>query len=195
MYFRRMCNLTRRLNASEGDDPREAESLIPLVYEELRQLASARMAQEPAGHTLQPTALVHEAWMRLRAEDHTWENRRHFFSAAAEAMRRILIDRARKKRRIRHGGNLARVDIQDIDIASESQPATVLFMHEALERLAAKDPVIAELIKLRYFAGVPNEEAATMLGMSERTARRQWAYARAWLAREIKGESSDSDKK
>lgn len=187
-----MTDVTRLLNDATAGDPKAAESLLPLVYEDLRQLASVRMAQEPAGQTLQPTALVHEAWMRLHAEDHCWENRRHFFSAAAEAMRRILIDRARKKRRVRHGGDLARVDVHDVDIASESQPETVLFMHEALERLASKDPVVAELIKLRYFAGVPNEEAAAMLGMSERTARRHWAYARAWLAREIKGESAGS---
>lgn len=189
-----MSNVTRRLNDSTAGDPREAEALLPLVYEELRQLASARMAQEPAGQTLQPTALVHEAWVRLQAEDHSWQNRRQFFSAAAEAMRRILIDRARKKRCLRHGGDLARVDISDIDIASESQPGTVLFMHEALEQLTAKNPLIAELIKLRYFAGVPNEQAAAMLGMSERTARRQWAYARAWLARELSGDLPDAKK-
>jgi len=147
------------------------------------------MAQEPSGQTLQPTALVHEAWIRLVGENHEWQNRRHFFSAAAEAMRRILIDRARQKRRVRHGGGLVRVDLNDIDVAADSQSETVLFVHEALERLAQKDPEIAELIKLRYFAGIPNREAAEMLGMSERTARRNWAYARAWLTREVNGQN------
>ena len=172
-------------------DPKAAEELIPLVYEELRKLASARMNQEPSGQTLQPTALVHEAWLRLLGEKHDWTNRRHFFSAAAEAMRRILIERARRKRRLRHGGNLVRIDLDDIDIAAASKSDTVLFVHEALNRLAERDPEIAELIKLRYFAGIPNREAAEMLGMSERTARRNWAYARAWLTQEINCQNRD----
>jgi RNA polymerase sigma factor (TIGR02999 family) len=184
-----MSDVTRILDRVQQGDPKAAEELLPLVYEELRNLANARMAQEPSGQTLQPTALVHEAWIRLVGENHDWQNRRHFFSAAAEAMRRILIDRARQKRRVRHGGGLVRVDLNDIDVAAESQSETVLFVHEALERLAQKDPEIAELIKLRYFAGIPNQEAAEMLGMSERTARRNWAYARAWLTREINGQN------
>jgi len=184
-----MSDVTQLLSAVESGNPKAAEELLPLVYEELRRLANARMAQEPSGQTLQPTALVHEAWIRLVGENHDWQNRKHFFSAAAEAMRRILIERARQKRRVRHGGGLVRVDLNDIDVAAESQSETVLFVHEALERLAQKDPEIAELIKLRYFAGVPNQEAAEMLGMSERTARRNWAYARAWLTREINGQN------
>ena len=184
-----MSDVTRILNRVQRGDPTAAEELLPLVYEELRNLADARMAQEPSGQTLQPTALVHEAWIRLVGENHEWQNRRHFFSAAAEAMRRILIDRARQKRRVRHGGGLVRVDLNDIDVAADSQSETVLFVHEALERLAQKDPEIAELIKLRYFAGIPNQEAAEMLGMSERTARRNWAYARAWLTREVNGQN------
>jgi RNA polymerase sigma factor (TIGR02999 family) len=183
-----MSDVTQLLSAVESGNPKAAEELLPLVYEELRSLANARMTQEPSGQTLQPTALVHEAWIRLVGENHDWQNRKHFFSAAAEAMRRILIERARQKRRVRHGGGLVRVDLNDIDVAAESQSETVLFVHEALERLAQKDPEIAELIKLRYFAGVPNQEAAEMLGMSERTARRNWAYARAWLTREINGQ-------
>jgi RNA polymerase sigma factor (TIGR02999 family) len=183
-----MSNVTQLLSSIESGDPKAAEELLPLVYKELRQLANARMAREPGGHTLQPTALVHEAWIRLIGEGHDWQNRRHFFSAAAEAMRRILIDRARQKRRIRHGGGLVRVDLDDIDLAAESQSETVLFVHEALDLLAEKDPEVAELIKLRYFAGIPNQQAAEMLGMSERTARRTWAYARAWLTREINGQ-------
>jgi RNA polymerase sigma factor (TIGR02999 family) len=183
-----MSDVTRILDRVQQGDPKAAEELLPLVYAELRNLANARMAQEPSGQTLQPTALVHEAWIRLSGENHDWQNRRHFFSAASEAMRRILIERARQKRRVRHGGGLVRVDLGDINVAAESRSETVLFVHEALERLAQKDPEIAELIKLRYFAGVPNQEAAEMLGMSERTARRNWAYARAWLTREINGQ-------
>lgn len=184
-----MSELTQLLNAMDAGDPKAAEDLMPLVYQELRQLANARMAQEPSGQTLQSTALVHEAWIRLLGESHDWQNRRHFFSAAAEAMRRILIDRARHKKRVRHGGGLVRVDLDDIDLAAESQSETVLFVHEALDRLAEKDPEVAELVKLRYFAGIPNQQAAEMLGMSERTARRAWAYARAWLTREIDGKN------
>lgn len=184
-----MPGVTQLLSAIEAGEPMAADQLLPLVYDELRKLAAGKMAQEPGGQTLQPTALVHEAWLRLVGENHDWQNRRHFFSAAAEAMRRILIDRARQKRRVRHGGNLVRVDLNDIDLAAESQSETVLFVHEALEQLAQKDPEIAELIKLRYFAGIPNQEAAEMLGMSERTARRNWAYARAWLTREITGQN------
>lgn len=184
-----MANVTQLLSSIQSGDPTAAEELLPLVYEELRRLANARMAQEPGGQTLQPTALVHEAWIRLIGENHDWHNRRHFFSAAAEAMRRILIDRARQKRRVRHGGGLVRVNLDDIDLAAESQSETVLFVHEALDRLAEKDQEVAELIKLRYFAGIPNQEAAEMHGMSARTARRNWAYARAWLTREINGQN------
>src|SRR6185369_6608543 len=140
-----MSDVTRILNRVQRGDPTAAEELLPLVYEELRNLADARMAQEPSGQTLQPTALVHEAWIRLVGENHEWQNRRHFFSAAAEAMRRILIDRARQKRRVRHGGGLIHVDLDDIDLAAESQSETVLFVHEALDRLAEKDPEVAEL--------------------------------------------------
>jgi RNA polymerase sigma factor (TIGR02999 family) len=163
-----------------------AEELLPLIYEELRKLAAMKMAHEPPGQTLQPTALVHEAYLRLLGqEQQTWQNSRHFFSAAAEAMRRILVERARRKARQRHGGGWVRVDIEEISVASEEDEETLLFVNDALERLALKDPVCAELINLRFFAGIPNHEAARLLGLSERTAKRNWAYARAWLTREI----------
>jgi len=180
-----MSEVTRLLEAVEQGDPKAAEELLPLVYEELRRLAHQKMANEPPGQTLQPTALVHEAWLRLVGENHDWHNRRHFFSAAAEAMRRILVERARRKQRMRHGGQMVRLDLEDIDLAAESQPETVLFVDEALERLAAKDPTVVELIRLRFFGGMPNQEAAALLGLSERNARRDWAYARAWLTREL----------
>ncbi|MFO1500092.1 MAG: sigma-70 family RNA polymerase sigma factor [Verrucomicrobiota bacterium] len=180
-----MSDVTQLLSSVGSGDPKAAEELLPVIYDELRRLANARMSREPEGQTLQPTALVHEVWIRLIGENHEWQGRKHFFSAAAEAMRRILIDRARHKRRVRHGGGLVRVQLDDLDLAEESKPDAVLFVHDTLDRLAEKDPEVAELIKLRYFAGVPNQEAAQILGMSERTARRNWAYARAWLAREI----------
>jgi RNA polymerase sigma factor (TIGR02999 family) len=182
-----MSDLTRILDRAECGDAKAAGELLPLVYEQLRNLAYRQMAHEAPGHTLQPTALVHEAYLRLLGQQgQHWENSRHFFSAAAEAMRRILVERARRKRRLRHGGQWQRVALEDIDVAQESESDTVLFVDEALERLALKDPVCAELIKLRFFAGVPNHQAAAMLGLSERTAKRNWAYARAWLAEELR---------
>lgn len=180
-----MSDVTRILESIDSGDPKAAEELLPLVYEELRRLAAAKMANEAPGHTLQPTALVHEAWLRLLGEAHAWENSRHFFSAAAEAMRRILVERARRKRRAKHGGGMERIALDSVDIASEDRPEVTEFVNDALERLAAKDAVTAELIKLRFFAGIPNQQAAELLGLSERNARRNWAYARAWLAAEI----------
>lgn len=181
-----MNDVTRILAEVQRGTPHAADQLLPAVYGELRKLASWRMANEPSDHTLQPTALVHEAYLRLLAqEDQRWQNSHHFFSAAAEAMRRILVERARQKARLKHGGNWSRVNLDEIDVASESNEDTLLFVHEALEKLAATDPTCAELIKLRFFAGIPNHHAAEMLGLSERTAKRNWAYARAWLRREI----------
>lgn len=168
------------------EGPREAEDLLPLVYEDLRRLAAAKMAQENAGQTLQPTALVHEAWLRLSAENHGWANRRQFFAAAAEAMRRILIERARQRQRVRHGGGLHRTTLDELDLAVTTNEDLLLAVHEALDRLAGVDGVGAELIKLRFFAGLSNVEAAEVLGLSERTAKRTWAYARAWLYEEIR---------
>ena len=181
-----MNDVTRVLQSIEQGDPKAADELLPLVYEELRKLASWRMAREAPGQTLQATALVHEAYLRLVGqEDQQWQNSRHFFSAAAEAMRRILVERARRKARQKYGGDWQRVDLEEINVATESNDETLLFVSYALEKLAVKDPACAELIKLRFFAGIPNRQAAEILGLSERTAKRNWAYARAWLAKEI----------
>ena len=182
-----MSDVTQILDRVQQGDPKAAEKLLPLVYEELRKLAAAKMANEPSGHTLQPTALVHEAWLRLVGEAQpTFENRGHFFSAAAEAMRRILVEKARRKHRLRHGGELKRVDFTDLDVAIAENDDAVLAVNEALDRLVTLDPVAGELIKLRFFAGLPNVEAAQVLGLAERTAKRTWAYARAWLYAELK---------
>jgi len=177
---------TRILEGIQPGKSQTAEQLLPLVYAELRKLAAYRMAGQQAGHTLQPTALVHEAYLRLGAGPNPqWRDRAHFFAAAAEAMRHILVDRARSKGRVRHGGNLLRVNIENLDVPSPEDSDVVLAVDEALDKLAEHDKVGAELIKLRFFAGLPNTEAAQMLGLSERTAKRTWAYARAWLLREL----------
>jgi RNA polymerase sigma factor (TIGR02999 family) len=176
---------TEILEAGGGEE--SLERLLPLVYEELRTLAGRRMAAEQEGQTLQPTALVHEAWLRLaRGEEQSFENRAHFFAAAAEAMRRILIERARRKRRHRHGGGAQRIDLETLELAVTSDGEHLLAVDEALGRLALHDPLGAQLVKLRFFAGLPNIEAARLLGLSERTAKRTWAYARAWLYEELK---------
>jgi RNA polymerase sigma factor (TIGR02999 family) len=181
--------LTVVLRRVADGDAAAAQQLLPLVYDELRRLAAAKMAHEPAGHTLQPTALVHEAWLRLGGEAQpAWANRAHFFGAAAEAMRRILIDTARRKRAVRHGGELARVDANatgfDLpELARED--ADLLIVNEALDALARHDARKAELVKYRYFVGLTLDEAADVLGMSVRTAKRDWAYARAWLFNEV----------
>lgn len=181
-----MSDVTQVLHAIEQGDPKAADELLPLVYEELRKLAAAKMAREAPGQTLQPTALVHEAWLRLAGpESSRWDSRAHFFGAAAEAMRRILIDKARRKQALRHGAGQQRLDIQDIEIAAPGPDDQLLAMNEALDRLAAQDKPKAELVKLRYFAGLSIEEAAGVLNISEATAKRWWAYARAWLFAEI----------
>jgi RNA polymerase sigma factor (TIGR02999 family) len=160
--------------------------LLPLVYEELRRLATHKMSQEAQGHTLQPTALVHEAWIRLVGNGkQEWDGRAHFFGAAAEAMRRILIDRARRKRAVRHGGNRQRVELEEINLASATDDDQLLAVNDALDKLAIEHKVEAELVKLRYFVGMTNEEAAEVLGVSVRTAKYYWTHARAWLYREI----------
>jgi RNA polymerase sigma factor (TIGR02999 family) len=180
-----MAEVTQLFHALDDGDPCAADRLLPLVYEELRKLAGAKMAQENPGQTLQPTALVHEAWLRLSGENHPWANRRQFFSAAAEAMRRILIERARQRGRGRHGGGLERVTLEGLDLAISTDDDLLLLVHESLERLAQRDATGAELIKLRFFAGLSNVEAAEALGLPERTAKRTWAYARAWLYAEL----------
>ncbi len=185
-----MSDLTLILQQMERGDPQAADRLLPLVYDELRRIAAAKMARESAGQTLQPTALVHEAWLRLGGDEQpTWQNRAHFFGAAAEAMRRILIDRARHRRALRHGGGLQRVDINDLELAaSPEDDDQLLAVHEALDKLAAQDPPKAELVKLRYFAGMTIEEAALALGISAPTAKRWWTFARTWLYQEIRVE-------
>ena len=174
------------LERTEHGDSQAAEELLPLVYHELRKLAAAKMANEAAGHTLQPTALVHEAWLRLVGDENPrFAGRAHFFAAAAEAMRRILIDRARRKCALRHGGGQERVEIHQIDLASPGADDQLLAINEALDRLAAQDPTEAELVKLRYFVGLTTEEAASLLDISPRTARNYWAHARTWLYHQI----------
>lgn len=186
-----MSEVTQLLQAMDAGDSRAADRLLPLVYEELRQLAAVRMAQEKPGQTLQATALVHEAWLRLAGsgQQPAWNSRGHFFGAAAEAMRRILVDRARQKARVRHGGGLERIDLAQVTIATEDSDDTVLAIHEALEKLAAESPQKAEIVKLRYFTGLGHAETAQVLGVSEPTVRRHWAYARAWLYAELKPKS------
>jgi RNA polymerase sigma factor (TIGR02999 family) len=179
-------DFTNILEAVNRGEARAADDLLPLVYDELRRVAAFKMAHEAPGHTLQPTALVHEAWLRLVGNDEPrWENRAHFFGAAAEAMRRILIDNARRKQALRHGGGQQRVPLDAIDIASAAEDDQLLAVHEALDKLAAQDELKAQLVKLRYFVGMTIQEAAEVLGISEPTAKRYWAYARAWLYREI----------
>jgi RNA polymerase sigma factor (TIGR02999 family) len=175
-----MSEVTRILSQIESGDPAAAEQLLPIVYDELRRLAAAKLAHEKPGQTLNATALVHEAYLRL-VGDLAFADRRHFFRVAAEAMRRILIDRARRKQRVRHGGDRERVPLSDVDLAAESTSQQLLDMDEALERFSTLEPVKAELVKLRYFAGLSEEDAAAALGISRATASRYWNYSRAWL--------------
>ncbi len=189
--FEHVSDVTRILAAVEKGDPKAADELLPLVYEELRQLAAHKMANEAAGQTLQPTALVHEAWMRLVGKENPkFENRAHFFAAAAEAMRRILINNALRKRALRHGGGQQRVDFALAELASASDDDQLLAVNEALDKLAALTKPEAELVKLRYFVGMTLEEAAEVLGISARTADNYWAHARVWLFRELKAKGS-----
>jgi RNA polymerase sigma factor (TIGR02999 family) len=181
-------SVTQILDAVGAGDPKAAEKLLPLVYEDLRRLAAAKMARIAPGQTLQPTALVHEAWLRLveSQQQPVWNSRGHFFAAAAESMRRILVDRARRQSAEKHGGGLRRVDLDQLDIAEEANSDLLIVLDEALTSLAGRDPIAAQLIKLRFFVGLPNDQAAELLGVPERTAKRAWAYARAWLYQEIK---------
>jgi len=182
-----MSRFTRVLDEVQQGNERAAEELLPLVYEELRKLAAHKMASEAPGQTLQPTALVHEAWLRLTgAESKTWDSRGHFFAAAAEAMRRILIERARAKSRQRRGSRAEHVPFDHVTVASDDPPETVLAINEALDRLTARDPFKAEVVKMRYFIGLSQDEIAHALGVSVPTVRRHWAIARAWLYAEMK---------
>jgi RNA polymerase sigma factor (TIGR02999 family) len=182
-----MSEVTRILSEIEQGDPHAAEQLLPLVYEELRKLAAQKLAQEAPGQTLQATALVHEAYLRLvdAAKTHHWDSRAHFFGAAAEAMRRLLIDNARRKQAEKHGGGWQRHDLLEAELAIDSTGDELFAVDEALSQLATREPVIARLVELRFFAGLTLAEAAKCLGISERTAYRHWAYARAWLRREL----------
>jgi RNA polymerase sigma factor (TIGR02999 family) len=184
-----MTEVTHILRSIEGGDPAAAERLLPLVYDEMRALAAARLAREAPGQTLQATALVHEAYLRLVGGDpgRPWDGRGHFFAAAAEAMRRILVDNARRKATGKHGGGRRRRDLDGVEAAAAAPAEDLLALDEALSRLAAVDPPKAALVKLRYFAGLSTEEAALALGISAATAKRHWAYARAWLFRAVEG--------
>jgi len=175
------------LQQIERGDAQAASRLLPLVYDELRKLAACKMANEAPGQTLQPTALVHEAWLRLGgAQDQAWESRAHFFGAAAEAMRRILIENARRKKALRHGAGQAQLDVQELEIAAPAADDQMLAIDEALNKLATLDKEKAELVKLRFFVGMTIEEAAAVLGISEATAKRWWIYTRAWLYAEVR---------
>jgi RNA polymerase sigma factor (TIGR02999 family) len=186
-----MSEMTQVLTAAAHGDSAAAEDLLPLVYDELRKLAAHKMANEAAGHTLQPTALVHEAWLRLiHVQDQSFENRAHFFAAAAEAMRRILIDHARRKSARRHGGGLERVNLEQIDVPEQADEDTLLRIDEALSALARDDSKAAELVKLRFFSGMRVEDAALALGVTDRTARRYWRFARAWLRDQLSQQTS-----
>ena len=187
-----MSEVTRILTAIERGEVRSTDELLPLVYGELRRLAARKMANEPAGHTLQPTALVHEAWLQLvDAQNQSWQNRAHFFGAAAEAMRRILIACARRKGRQRRGSGAEHLDFHELEIASPAPDDQLLALNDALDRFAMLEPQQAELVKLRYFVGLTIDEAAEILGISKATATRWWTYSKAWLFHEISESSED----
>jgi RNA polymerase sigma factor (TIGR02999 family) len=192
-----MSEVTRILSAIEQGDPHAADQLLPLVYQELRALAAQKIAHEKPGHTLQATALVHEAYLRLvvgeadaSADGRHWDGRRHFFAAAAEAMRRILLDRARAKRRLKRGGDWRRIRLDQIDLPVEQAPEDLLALDQALAKLAQEDALCAELVKLRFFAGLTLADAASTLGIARRSADRYWAFARSWLYDELKKTTS-----
>ena len=181
-----MSDVTRILTAIEQGDAQAAEELLPAVYEELRRLAAQKLSREPSGQTLQATALVHEAYIRLvGAEAQDWKSRGHFFAAAAEAMRRILIENARRKQSLKHGGGFQRIELDDARIAVEDPSTSLIALDEALAKLAQENRAVAQLVKLRYFAGLTLEQVAKIQGVSRRSASSHWAYARAWLHREI----------
>ena len=187
-----MNDVTQILQQIESGDPSAAEQLMPLVYQELRKLAGVKLAQEKSGQTIQATALVHEAYLRLVDEHQAehWNSRRHFFAAAAQAMRRILVDRAREKLAVKRGGQFIRQEVDLNQITETASPEEILSVHDALDALAEEDPLCADLVKLQYFAGFSVEESANALGISRATAYRLWTYARAWLAAALQDEDS-----
>src|SRR5262245_48618925 len=182
-----MTEITQMLQAVGRGESGASEQLLPLVYNELRKLAAVRMAQEIAGQTLQPTAVVHEAWLRVAGKgDRIWESRAHFFGAAAEAMRRILIENARRKSRLKRGGGQARLDIDELDLAQTTPDDKILLINEALEQLQAEDPEKAKIVVMKFFGGLTNQQVSESIGVTERTVERQWAYAKAWLFQTIR---------
>jgi RNA polymerase sigma factor (TIGR02999 family) len=184
-----MSDVTLILQAISHGEGRTLEELLPLVYEELRHIAAARMAQESAGHTLQPTALVHEAWLRLVSDgDRTWKNRAYFFGAAAEAMRRILIESARRKSRLKYGGGQERLNIADLELADTTPDEKVLLINDALEQLEAEHPERGRVVVLKYFGGLTNKETAEILGIGERSVDRHWVCAKEWLFRKVRAQ-------
>jgi RNA polymerase sigma factor (TIGR02999 family) len=188
-----MNDVTRILSAIEQGDPHAAEQLLPQVYDELRKLAAQKLAQEKPGQTLQATALVHEAYLRLVGKENPgWNSRGHFFAAAAEAMRRILVENARRKDRLKRGGGRARIEVEHLDVAASQEPEELLALDDALTRLAVADPQAAELVKLRYFAALTLKQAAETLGIAPRTADFLWAYAKAYLLKDVRGDSLPS---
>jgi RNA polymerase sigma factor (TIGR02999 family) len=191
-----MNDVTRILSAIEHGDPKGSEELLPLVYKELRRLAKRRLAQEKPGQTLQATALVHEAYLRLveGEEAKRWNSRGHFFAAAAEAMRRILVENARRKRAEKHGGHFDRQDFDHVEIAAPAASDDLLALNEALTELEAEDPVKAQIVKLRYFAGLSEEDTASALGISRATVQRHWRYAKVWLLGEVRGDGPSGEK-
>jgi RNA polymerase sigma factor (TIGR02999 family) len=185
-----MSDVTQILERVEQGDGKAAEELLPLVYEELRKLATQKLANELSGQTLQATALVHEAWLRLMgSQGQSWQGRTHFFGAAAESMRRILIENARRKKSLKRGAGVEKLDLDQVDVAANADEDTLLAVNDALEKLALEDPRSAEVVKLRFFVGMSNAEAATALGLSERSVKRCWTFARAWLYNEIRREN------
>jgi RNA polymerase sigma factor (TIGR02999 family) len=188
-----MADVTRILKTIEQGDPRATEELIPFVYDELRLIAAQKLSKEPPGQTLQATALVHEAYIRLTgAESQGWGSRGHFFTAAAEAMRRILVENARRRNRLKRGGDHNKVDLEDATLAIEAPSDNIVALDEALTKLAEHNKAIADVVKLRYFAGLSLEQISEIIGVSRRTVSSYWAYARAWLYREITGGGSDN---
>ncbi len=182
-----MSEVTRILNSIADGHSENADEILPVVYEELRNLARQKMSREPSDHTLQPTALVHEAWLRVAGPNEAlWNSRTHFFCAAAEAMRRILVERARRKLARKHGGDQIRVDFDGLEIPAEINPEKLLCVHQALDELAAESPVQAEVVKLRFFVGMSHAEIASILDVSEKTVKRYWAHAKAWLYQKIR---------
>ena len=182
-----MSDVTQILQSIRAGDDDAAEDLMPLIYEELRQLAASKLAREAPGQTLQATALVHEAWLRVsQGQGQQWDGRAHFFAAAAEAMRRILVDNARRKKALKRGGDQDRIEFNELNIVAETQDDELLAIHEALDKLGQEDPIVAELVKLRFFAGLKIDEAALALDISRSTAKRHWNYAKAWLYNAIK---------